>query len=108
MTTTDSARALNRKAIGLAVFGCLLVAPFITAHATNERRTELAMSADANSFGLAIKRDAKAVGASCREGAHRVAVASKVVAHEIATAAKRGTAETRAAFRGEKRETPSG
>jgi hypothetical protein len=43
-----------------------------------------------------------------RKARNRVAVASKAVSHEIVTAAKRGAAETRAAFRGEKTETPPG
>jgi hypothetical protein len=108
MTTTDAARALRRRALGVAAAGCLLVAPFIAAHAADDRPTESAVSAHAKSFGVAVKRDTKAVGAACKEGAHRVAVASKAVAHERVTTAKRGAAETRAAFRGEKTETPPG
>jgi hypothetical protein len=108
MTTTDAARALRRRALSLAVVGCVLLAPFIAAHAADDQPAESAVSAHAKSFGVAVKRDAKAVGAGCKEGAHRVAAASKVVAHEIATAAKRGAAGTRAAFRGEKTETPPG
>jgi hypothetical protein len=108
MTTADAARALRRGALGVAAAGCLLVAPLIAAHTADDRPTESAVSAHAKSFGVAVKRDTKAVGAACKEGAHRVAVASKAVSHEIVTAAKRGAAETRAAFRGEKTETPPG
>jgi hypothetical protein len=106
-TTIDAARALRRWALGLAA-ACLLIAPFITARAADDRPTESTVSAHTKSFGVAVKRDTKAVGAACKEGAHRIAVASKAVAHEIATAAKRGATETRAAFRGEKTERPPG
>jgi hypothetical protein len=107
MTTTDAARALRRGILGLAA-GCLLGTPFIAAHAAEDRPAESAVSLHAKSFGVTVKRDTKAVGAACKDGAHRVAVAAKAVAHEIATAAKRGAAQTRAAFSGEKSETPPG
>lgn len=102
MTTTDSARALKRAALGLAAAGYLMVAPVIMAHAADAQPTESPVSAHAKSFGVAVKRDTKAVGVACKEGAHRVAVASTAVAHEIATAAKRSSVQIRAAFRGEK------
>jgi hypothetical protein len=108
MTTTDSARALRRWALGLAAAGCLLFAPFVAVHAADDRPTESAVSAHAKSFGVAVKRDTKAVGAACKEGAHRVAVASTAVAHEVATAAKHSAAQIRAAFRSEKTQAPQG
>ena len=84
----------------------LLLMPVLAAQASDQGQ-ESSVSAHARSFGEAVKRDAKIVGANCKEGAHRVAVAAKAVGHEIATASKRGAAQTRAAFRGEKPETPA-
>lgn len=100
MPSRDTARALF-------VIGALLLTPILFAHADENRTTEAPVSNHGIAFGEAIKRDAKAVGATVKEGAHRVAAASKAVAHEIATAAKRGAAETRAAFRGEKVNSPA-
>jgi hypothetical protein len=106
-TTIDMTRRFRITVSGLAVGSTLLLTPVIAAHAAGDQPPESSMSTHAKSFGGAVKRDAKAVGAKCKEGAHRVAVAAKAVGHEVATAAKRGAAETRAAFRGEKSETPS-
>jgi hypothetical protein len=113
MTTTgttiiDMTRRFRIAASGLAVASTLLLTPVIAAEAAGDRPRESAISTHAKSFGDAVKRDAKAVGAKCKEGAHRVAVAAKAVGHEVATAAKRGTAQTRAAFRGERSATPAG
>lgn len=49
------------------------------------------------------QHDSRVAAAAIKDGAHRVAVAAKAVGHEIAMASKRGAAETRAAFKGEKR-----
>jgi hypothetical protein len=100
-------RSLRRSAAVLLVAWSLLLTPSIAAHAAEDAPHESAISAHAKSFGAAVKRDTKAVSAKCKEGAHRVAVAAKAVGHEIGTAAKRGAAATRAAFRGEKAETPA-
>jgi hypothetical protein len=106
-TTDDMTRRFRIPAIGLAAASALLLTPAIADQTAGERPEESSISTHAKSFGEAVKRDAKVVGAKCKEGAHRVAVAAKAVGHEVATAAKRGTAETRAAFRGEKVETPA-
>jgi hypothetical protein len=99
---------LRDSAGALIVIAALLFAAMLTvAHADETPSTEASETSHGNSFGEAIKRDTRAVGATLKEGAHRVAVASKAVAHEVATAAKRGAAETRAAFRGEKVNTPA-
>jgi hypothetical protein len=100
-------RSLRHSAAVLLVAWSLLLTPSIAAHAAEDAPHESAISAHAKSFGAAVKRDTKAVSAKCKEGAHRVAVAAKAVGHEIGTAAKRGAAATRAAFRGEKAETPA-
>ena len=100
-------RSARHGAAGLLVAWSLLLTPSIAAHAAEDAPHESAISAHAKSFGAAVKRDTKAVSAKCKEGAHRVAVAAKAVGHEIGTAAKRGAAATRAAFRGEKAETPA-
>lgn len=81
--------------------------PGLSAQAASER-TESGVSQHAKAFSVAVKRDSLAVAAACKEGAHRVAVAARAVAHEVATAAKRGSAETRAAFQGDKLDTPAG
>src|SRR5438270_20260 len=51
--------------------------------------------------------DGRIASAKSKECAHRVAVAAKAVGHEVATAAKRSAAETRAAFHGDKPDTPA-
>jgi hypothetical protein len=99
-------RSLRHSAAVLLVAWSLLT-PSIAAHAAEDAPHESAISAHAKSFGAAVKHDTKAVSAKCKEGAHRVAIAAKAVGHEIGTAAKRGAAATRAAFRGEKAETPA-
>lgn len=100
MTATDMIHYSTRAfVVGLIAAAVLLAAPKSFA-------AESKSDHDGN-FAATIKRDAKTVGAAVKEGAHRVAVASKAVAHEVATAAKRGTAETRAAFRGEKSGAPA-
>jgi hypothetical protein len=106
-TAIDMTRRFRIAACALAVTSTLLLAPVIAAHAAGDESQESSMSTHAKSFGEAVKRDAKTVGAKCKEGAHRVAVAAKAVGHEVATAAKRGATATRAAFRGEKPETPA-
>src|ERR1700719_1673321 len=50
MTTTDSARALKRAALGFAAAGYLLLAPFM-AHADDARPTDSAVSVHAKAFG---------------------------------------------------------
>jgi hypothetical protein len=106
-TTIDMTRRFRLAASGLAVTSALLVTPVIAADTTGDPPRDSSISTHAKAFGEAVKRDAKTVGAKSKEGAHRVAVAAKAVGHEVATAAKRGAAETRAAFRGEKSETPA-
>ena len=109
-TTTEMTRHFRTAAKGLAVASTLLLAPVIgvqAADAPEGSTNESSISAHAKSFGAAVKRDAKVVGEKSKEGAHRVAVAAKAVGHEVATAAKRGAAATRAAFKGEKSETPA-
>ena len=91
----------------MAATSTLLLTPVIAAEAAGDGPQESSISTHATSFGEAVKRDAKVVGAKCKEGAHRAAVAAKAVGHEVATAAKRGAAQTRAAFRGEKAESPA-
>jgi hypothetical protein len=107
-STIDLARRFRIAAAGLTVASALLLAPVIAAHAADDQPKESAISTHAKAFGQAVKRDAKTVGAKSKEGAHRVAVAAKAVGHEVATAARRGAAATRAAFRGDKTETPAG
>jgi len=106
-TTIDLVRSARRGGAGLLIAWSLLLTPCIAAHAAEDGPHESAISTHARSFGAAVKRDAKAIGADCKEGAHRVAIAAKAVGHGIATAAKRGAAETQAAFRGEKAQTPA-
>jgi hypothetical protein len=106
-TAIDMTRRFRMAACALAATSTLLLTPVIAAHAAGDESQDSSMSTHAKSFGEAVKRDAKTVGAKCKEGAHRVAVAAKAVGHEVATAAKRGTAATRAAFRGEKPEAPA-
>ena len=106
-TTDDMTRRFRIAAIGLAAASALLLTPAIADQTAGERPEESSISTHAKSFGEAVKRDAKVVGAKCKEGAHRVAVAAKAVGHEVATAAKRGASATRAAFKGEKSETPA-
>ncbi|HLZ96718.1 MAG TPA: hypothetical protein VKP66_02160 [Steroidobacteraceae bacterium] len=113
----------------LAIASALLLTPLMVANADSDPPQDSPVSTHAKAFGAAVKRDAKVigekskagakkvgekskegakvVGEKTKEGAHRVAVAAKAVGHEVATAAKRGAAETRAAFRGEKPETPA-
>ena len=107
-TTIDMTRRFRITALSLAATSTLLLTPVLAAPAADDRPQDSPISTHAKAFGEAVKRDAKVVGAKCKEGAHRVAVAAKAVGHEVATAAKRGAAETRAAFRGEKSESPTG
>ena len=100
-------RRFRIAASGLALASALLLTPVIAAETAGDQSQESSISKHAKAFGEAVKRDAKAVGAKSKEGAHRVAVAAKAVGHEVATAAKRGAAATRAAFRGEKAESPA-
>jgi hypothetical protein len=100
-------RRFRIAALSFAAASTLQLTPVIAAHAADDQPQESSVSAHAKAFGEAVKRDAKVVGAKSKEGAHRVAVAAKAVGHEVATAAKRGAAATRAAFRGEKSETPA-
>jgi hypothetical protein len=106
-STIDMTRRFRIAASGLAVASALLATPVVAADATGDPPRDSSISTHAKAFGEAVKRDAKTVGAKSKEGAHRVAVAAKAVGHEVATAAKRGAAATRAAFRGEKSETPA-
>jgi len=106
-STIDMTRRFRIAASGLAVASALLMTPAIAADTTGDPPRDSSISTHAKAFGEAVKRDAKVVGAKSKEGAHRVAVAAKAVGHEVATAAKRGAAATRAAFRGEKSESPS-
>jgi hypothetical protein len=98
--------ALGRPVASLLVACSFLLTPCIAASADDQPH-QSALSAQAKSFGAAVKHDAKAVGDGCKKFAYRVGVAAKAVGHEIATAAKRGTAETRAAFSGDKPKTPA-
>ncbi len=102
-TTTNDLTRTVRPVTGLLIAGSLLLTPYIAASAEDQPH-ESAISTQARSFGAAVKHDAKMVGDNCKKIAHQVGVAAKSVGHEIATAAKRGTAETRAAFGGEKDE----
>jgi fatty acid-binding protein DegV len=106
-TTIDMTRRFRIAALSSVVASTLQLTPVIAAETAGDGPQESSISTHAKSFGAAVKRDAKVVGAKCKEGAHRVAVAAKAVGHEVATAAKRGAAETRAAFRGEKAESPA-
>ena len=105
-TTNDAVRCLRRAGVSLIAWS-LLLAPAITVHAAENQPQESAISAHAKSFAAAVKRDSQIVGAKCKDGAQRVAVAARAVAHEVATAAKRGATQTRAAFRGEKPDSPA-
>jgi hypothetical protein len=100
----DAVRFARRGGAGLLIAGSLLFAPYI---ATADESRQTTIRTGVKSFGAAVKRDAKALGDGCRDGAHRVAIAAKAVGHQIATAAKRSAAESRAAFRGAGRSTPS-
>ena len=106
MSATDMARISSMRAfvVGSIAVAVLAAAPLRFAEAAGSAADE---SDHDRGFVTIIKRDAKKVGAAFKEGAHRVAVASKAVGHEVATAAKRSAAETRAAFRGQKPDTPA-
>jgi hypothetical protein len=106
-TTIDMTRRFRVAALSFAVASTLQLTPVIAAETAGDGPQESSISTHAKAFGEAVKRDAKVVGAKSKEGAQRVAVAAKAVGHEAATAAKRGAAATRAAFRGEKSETPA-
>jgi hypothetical protein len=103
ITTTNELTRSVRPVARLLLAGSLFLTPYIAAPAEDQPH-ESAISTQARSFGAAVKHDAKVVGDNCKKFAHQVGVAAKSVGHEIATAAKRGTAETRAAFGGEKDE----
>src|SRR3984893_8502162 len=90
-------RSLRHSAAVVLVAWSLLLTPSIAAHAAEDAPHESAISTHAKSFGAAVKRDTKAVSAKCKEAGER----------ECATAAKRGAAAPRAAFHGEKAETPA-
>ena len=101
---TNAVRVARRGGAGLLIAGSLLLAPYM---ATADESHQPTIRTSVKSFGAAVKRDAKALGNGCRDGAHRVAIAAKAVGHQVATAAKRSAAESRAAFRGAGRSTPS-
>jgi hypothetical protein len=107
-TTIDTAvvNRISTFALGSITVAVLLTAPLQFADAAEDHQSAAPESTH-EGLGATIKRDSKKTGAAIKEGAHRVAVASKAVGHEVATAAKRGAAATRAAFRGQKPDTPA-
>jgi hypothetical protein len=104
-TTTDNlGKRFRGRGGSLFVASSLLLMPCIAAHAVEDERHESAIYSHAKHFGAVLRQNGKTVGAGCKDGAHRIAVAVKGVGHEIAFAAKRGAAETRAAFRPDKKD----